>query len=199
MKKNLRKDLILISELINSNEKVLDIGCGDGNLLSHLMKIKKVECRGIELSQTGVNECVKKGLSVIQGDANFDLKDYPDHSFTTAILSQTIQAMIYPDNVIENLIRIANRAIISFPNFAYWKIRRDFFFHGLMPKNTALPYEWYNTPNIHLCSIKDFTNFCEKKGIKINEFLYLNEDGEKLSYFRNNFRAYQAIFCVSKK
>ena len=199
MKKNLRKDLILISELINSNEKVLDIGCGDGNLLSYLMKTKKVECRGIELSQTGVNECVKKGLSVIQGDANFDLKDYPDRSFTTAILSQTIQAMIYPDNVIENLIRIAERAIISFPNFAYWKIRRDFFFSGLMPKNIALPYEWYDTPNIHLCSIKDFTNFCEKKGIKINESLYLNEEGEKLSDFMNNSRAYQAIFCVSKK
>ena len=107
--------------------------------------------------------------------------------------------MIYQDNVIENLIRIAERAIISFPNFAYWKIRRDFFFSGLMPKNIALPYEWYDTPNIHLCSIKDFINFCEKKGIKINEFLYLNEEGEKLNDFMNNFRAYQAIFCVSKK
>ncbi len=199
MKDNLRKDLVLISELINSNEKVLDIGCGDGNLLSHLLKIKKVECRGIELSQTGVNECVKKGLSVIQGDANFDLNDYPDLSFTTAILSQTIQAMIYPDSVIENLIRIAKRAIISFPNFGYWKIRRDLFFSGLMPKNGALPFEWYNTPNIHLCSIKDFINFCEQRGIKINEFLYLNEEGEKLGSLFNNFRAYQAIFCVSKK
>ena len=199
MKNNLRKDLKLISELINSNEKVLDIGCGDGNLLSHLMKIKKVECRGIELSQTGVNECVKKGLSVIQGDANFDLNDYPDYSFTTAILSQTIHAMIYPDKVIENLIRIAKRAIISFPNFGYWKIRRDLFFSGLMPKNSALPFEWYDTPNIHLCSIKDFINFCDKKGIKINEFLYLNEKGEKLGHLLNNLRAYQAIFCVSKK
>ena len=107
--------------------------------------------------------------------------------------------MIYPDNVIENLIRIAKRAIISFPNFGYWKIRRDLFLSGLMPKNSALPFEWYNTPNIHLCSIKDFTNFCDKKGIKINEFLYLNEDGEKLGHLLNNFRAYQAIFCVSKK
>jgi methionine biosynthesis protein MetW len=199
MKNNLRNDLSVIAKLIQKEEKVLDVGCGDGKLLDFLSKTKNVSCRGIELKQNGVNQCVKRGLSVIQGDANFDLKDYPDRSFTTAILSQTIQAMIYPDNVIENLIRIAERAIISFPNFAYWKIRRDFFFSGLMPKNIALPYEWYDTPNIHLCSIKDFTNFCEKKGIKINEFLYLNEEGEKLNDFMNNFRAYQAIFCVSKK
>ena len=146
-----------------------------------------------------MNECVKKGLSVIQGDANFDLRDYPNHSFTTAILSQTIQAMIYPDKVIENLIRIAKRAIISFPNFGYWKIRRDLVYSGLMPKNKALPFEWYNTPNIHLCSIKDFTNFCKSKCIEINEFLYLDEDGEKIGSFLNNALAYQAIFCVSKK
>jgi methionine biosynthesis protein MetW len=199
MKKNLRKDLLVISDFIDRNEKILDVGCGDGKLLSFLMKEKKVECRGIELSQKGVNECVKKGLSVIQGDANYDLDDYPDKSFSTVILSQTIQAMIYPEKVIENLIRIADRAIISFPNFGYWKIRKDFVITGLMPKNKVLPFEWYNTPNIHLCSVHDFINLCKKKNISINEFLCLTENGEKLMNFFINLRAYQSIFCVSKK
>ena len=146
-----------------------------------------------------MNECVKKGLSVIQGDANYDLDDYPDKSFSTVILSQTIQAMIYPEKVIENLIRIADRAIISFPNFGYWKIRKDFVITGLMPKNKVLPFEWYNTPNIHLCSVHDFINLCKKKNISINEFLCLTENGEKLMNFFINLRAYQSIFCVSKK
>ena len=199
MTKILRNDLFFISNLIKKNEKVLDVGCGNGNLIEYLFKEKNVDCLGVEIELKNVNLCLEKGLSVVQGDANFDLNDYPDHSFTTAILSQTIHAMIYPDNVIENLIRIAKRAIISFPNFGYWKIRRDLFFSGLMPKNSALPFEWYNTPNIHLCSIKDFINFCDKKGIEIKEFLYLNEEGEKLGHLLNNFRAYQAIFCVSKK
>ena len=125
MRKNLRKDLFVISKLINDKEKILDVGCGSGNLLDFLLKTKKAICRGIEISQSGVNDCVKKGLSVIQGDANYDLDDYPDNAFSTVILSQTIQAMIFPDTVIKNLIRIGRRAIISFPNFGYWKVRKD--------------------------------------------------------------------------
>ena len=120
MTKILRKDLIKISSLIKEDEKVLDVGCGDGNLISYLSKNKNVDCRGIEITLSGVGSCLEKGLNVIQGDANFDLEDYPDNSFSTVILSQTIQAMIYPERVIENLIRIGNRAIISFPNFGYW-------------------------------------------------------------------------------
>ena len=200
MRKNLRKDLFVISKLINDKEKILDVGCGSGNLLDFLLKTKKTICRGIEISQSGVNDCVKKGLSVIQGDANYDLDDYPDDAFSTVILSQTIQAMIFPDIVIQNLIRIGRRAIISFPNFGYWKVRKDLLFRGKMPKNDILPYEWFDTPNIHLCSSKDFQIFCKNNNIIIEKFMCLSEKGieMKKNYF-SNLLAYQVIFCVSKK
>ena len=200
MKNNLRNDLFVISKLIDEKEKILDVGCGNGNLLNYLSKVKMADCRGIEISQSGVNECVKKGLSVIQGDANYDLDDYPSNAFSTVILSQTIQAMIYPDVVIKNLIKIARRAIISFPNFGYWKIRKDFLISGLMPKNNILTYEWYNTPNIHLCSCKDFKRFCKKDSINIEKFICLNEKGMEMNVdIFSNLLAYQALFCVSKK
>tara|TARA_B100001559_G_scaffold267623_1_gene234472 strand:+ start:324 stop:941 length:618 start_codon:yes stop_codon:yes gene_type:complete len=200
MKINLRNDLFVISKFINNHEKILDVGCGNGNLLDYLAKHKSADCRGIEIKQSGVNQCVKKGLSVIQGDANFDLEDYPSKAFSTVILSQTIQAMIFPDVVIKNLIRIGRRAIISFPNFAYWKVRKDFLFKGLMPRNKILPYEWYNTPNIHLCSCKDFEIFCYRNDINIEKFICLNEKGiEMKNNFLSNLLAYQVLFCVSKK
>ena len=147
-----------------------------------------------------MNDCVKKGLSVIQGDANYDLDDYPDNAFSTVILSQTIQAMIFPDTVIKNLIRIGRRAIISFPNFGYWKVRKDLLFKGKMPKNDILPYEWFDTPNIHLCSCKDFQIFCMNNNIIIEKFMCLSEKGfeMKTNHF-SNLLAYQVIFCVSKK
>ena len=195
----LRNDLFAISKLINDEEKILDVGCGDGNLLDYLSRFKNADCRGIEIKQSGVNSCVKKGLSVIQGDANYDLNDYPSNTFSTVILSQTIQAMIFPDAVIKNLIRIGKRAIISFPNFAYWKVRRDFLISGLMPKNEILSYEWYNTPNIHLCSCNDFKYFCMKNQVNIEDFICLNEKGNKMNNnFFSNLFAYQVIFCVSK-
>ena len=200
MIKILRKDLKKISNLIEENEKVLDVGCGDGNLIYHLSNKKNVECRGIEITLSGVGSCLEKGLNVIQGDANYDLEDYPDNSFSTVILSQTIQAMIYPERVIENLIRIGTRAIISFPNFGYWKVRRDFLFSGRMPKNKILPFEWYDTPNIHLCSYKDFYSYCKSKKILVQKFYCLNEYGDLIgNNFLVNLFAYQVIFCVSKK
>ena len=200
MRKNLRKDLFVISKLINDKEKILDVGCGSGNLLDFLLKTKKAICRGIEISQSGVNDCVKKGLSVIQGDANYDLDDYPDDAFSTVILSQTIQAMIFPDIVIKNLIRIGRRAIISFPNIGYRKVRKELMFKGKMPINDILPYEWFDTPNIHLCSCKDFKIFCKNNNIIIEKFMCLSEKGfeMKTNHF-SNLLAYQVIFCVSKK
>lgn len=199
MKFKLRKDLEIIASLIKPDEKVLDVGCGDGILLDYLNKTKNVDCRGIEIKQEGVNNSVQKGLSVIQGDANIDLKDYPEKFFTSAILSQTIHAMNNPEIVIENLIRISKRAIISLPNFGFWKIRRDLLFKGLMPKNKILPYEWYNTPNIHLCTLRDFEEFCINKRIKIIERIYTNENGNIYnSRFSENLWAFQGIFCISK-
>ena len=200
MTKILRKDLLKISNLIEDNERVLDVGCGDGNLIHHLSNKKNVECRGIEITLNGVGSCLEKGLNVIQGDANYDLEDYPDNSFSTVILSQTIQAMIYPQRVIENLIRIGQRAIISFPNFGYWKVRRDFLFSGRMPKNEILPFEWHNTPNIHLCSYNDFYDFCKIKKILVKNFYCLDEKGNEINNkFLINLLTYQVIFCVSKK
>ena len=198
---NLREDLKIISELVNKNEIILDVGCGEGLLLSYLLKNKNVDCRGIEISQKGVNKCVKKGLSVIQGDANIDLKDYPKNFFSSVILSQTIHAMINPDLVIENLIRIGKRAIVSFPNFGYWKIRLDLLFKGKMPSNKILPYDWYNSPNIHLCTIKDFERFCKVKKIKILKKIFINSNSkvfQPIPFFPENLSAVQTIFCISR-
>lgn len=196
----LRKDLKIISEFIEEKEKVLDVGCGEGDLIDFLSKKKFVDCRGIELSQDGVNKCVEKGLTVIQGDANADLNDYPNSVFSTVILSQTIHAMSSPEAVIMNLIRIGERAIISFPNFAYWKIRLDLLFKGRMPKNKILPYEWYDTPNIHLCSINDFEDFCNEKKLKIKKRVLINELGNKIeTSFSENLLAFQGVYCISKR
>ena len=199
MVNTLRKDLKIIYDIINRNEVVLDVGCGEGILLSYLSEHKSVDCRGIEINQKGVNKCVEKGLAVIQGDANIDLKDYPDNFFTTAVLSQTIQAMISPDLVINNLVRISRRAIISFPNFGYWKIRRDLMLSGQMPQSKILPYNWFDSPNIHLCTIKDFEIFCEDNQIRIQKKILINSRSDVfLPVFFGNFFAYQAIFSIIK-
>ena len=173
MTKILRNDLQIISSLIEDGEKVLDVGCGNGNLIEFLSREKNVDCKGIEIELEKMNSCLKKGLSVVQGDANYDLNDFSDNSFSTVILSQTIQATIFPERVIKNLIRIGKRAIISFPNFGFWKVRKDFFFSGKMPKNKILPYEWFDTPNIHLCSVNDFIQLCDNNRIKINDKVLL--------------------------
>ena len=199
MKFNLRKDLEIIVELIKPNEKILDVGCGEGILLEYLLKNKSVDCRGIEINQKGVNKCVEKGLSVIQGDANIDLKGYPDDFFSSVILSQTIHAMIDPENVIKNLIRISKRAIISFPNFGYWKIRKDLLIEGRMPKNKILPYDWYNSPNIHLCTIKDFEKFCELQKVEILDKIFINSRMKSFNpFFSANLSSFQAVFCITK-
>ena len=146
-----------------------------------------------------MNQCVEKGLSVIQGDANIDLKDYPNDFFTSVILSQTIQAMISPDLVIKNLIRISKRAIISFPNFGYWKIRSELMFRGTMPRTKILPYSWFDSPNIHLCTIKDFEVFCENHKIKILDKIFINSKSKVFNpIFSGNLSAFQAIFSISK-
>ena len=198
----MKNEFKVIADLIEKNKKVLDVGCGDGNLIYYLAKNKNVNCRGIEITLKGVGSCLEKGLSVVQGDANFDLEDYPDNSFSTVILSQTIQAMIYPDRVIENLIRIGRRAIISFPNFGFWKVRRDFLFSGKMPKNKILPFEWYNTPNIHLCTIKDFVFFSKEKNFKLSKSIALKNNQPSLIKDSNlnikNLSSNLGIFLIER-
>jgi len=173
----LRRDLALIAEMIPPGIRVLDIGCGDGALLEHLVHELGVDGRGIELSQAGVNACVGHGLSVIQGDADTDLKDYPSGAFDVAVLSQTLQATRAPRAVLEQLVRIGRRAIVSFPNFGHWRVRWRLLFDGRMPTTQVLPAHWYDTPNIHLCTILDFEDMAAELGITIERALVLDSSG----------------------
>ncbi|HSD93038.1 MAG TPA: methionine biosynthesis protein MetW [Methyloceanibacter sp.] len=197
-----RVDLLLISEMVTPGARVLDIGCGDGTLLRLLAEKRGVDGRGIELSQAGVNSCVARGLSVIQGDADTDLVYYPDLAFDFAILSQTIQATYSPHHVLEQLLRIGKRAVVSFPNFGHWSVRAQLMFGGKMPKTDNLPDRWYDTPNIHLCTIKDFLGLCKDIGAKVERAVALNAYGRKLGVsmplFAQNLFGEQAVFLLSR-
>jgi methionine biosynthesis protein MetW len=177
----LRRDLSLIAEMIEPRSRVLDIGCGDGALLAYLSRHKSVDGRGIELSQSGVNACVGHGLSVIQGDADRDLEAYPAGAFDVVVLSQTLQATRQPRKVIEALVRIGRRAIVSFPNFGFWRIRLQLLTTGRMPLSHCLAYPWYETPNIHLCTIRDFVALCDEMGVRVERSLTLDRHGQPYS------------------
>jgi methionine biosynthesis protein MetW len=164
-----RVDLALIAGMIAPDARVLDVGCGDGQLLALLARTKNVDGRGIELSQEGVNACVTRGLSVIQGDADTDLRDYPDDAFDYVILSQTIQATRNPREVLLQMKRIGRRAVISFPNFGNWRVRLQLLWSGRMPVTRSLGHAWYDTPNIHLCTVRDFVALCEEVGFRIDD------------------------------
>ena len=202
-KPKLRIELQLIAKMIDSGSRVLDVGCGDGALLDYLNYEKNVDGRGIELSSDGVNACVSSGLSVIQGDADQDLDDYPNQAFDYAILGQTLQATREPHNVLMNLVRIGKRAVISFPNFGYWRVRASLMFIGKMPQTEALSYNWYDTPNIHFCTITDFIVLCDSLGIEIENGIALDRVGRTREIghsgmFFANLRGEQAIFLLKK-
>ena len=175
----MKNEFKIIANLLPLQSRVLDVGCGDGTLIEALIKEKNIDARGIELGEDKVKECISKGLSVIEGDAETELSQFPDKAFDFVILSQTLQAFYQPENVLAQLLRIGGRVIISIPNFGYWQIRASLLFFGKMPITKSLPYTWYNTPNLHMCSIKDFYQFCEKKKIKIERVIGIN--GEKTS------------------
>ncbi len=197
-----RVDLLLIAEMVTPGARVLDIGCGDGTLLRLLAEKRDVDGRGIELSQAGVNSCVAQGLSVIQGDADTDLVYYPDLAFDFAILSQTIQATYSPRHVLEQLLRIGKRVVVSFPNFGHWQVRAQLLFGGQMPQTDNLPDRWYDTPNIHLCTIKDFLGLCKDVGARVERTVALNAYGRKLGvsmpFFAQNLCGEQAVFLLSR-
>jgi len=164
----MKKEFKIISELIENNSRVLDVGCGDGTLMKYLKDKKNVDTRGLEILKKNVQDCTSKGLSVIEGNAEKDLHQFPNLSFDCVVLSQTLQAFLYPENVITELLRIGKKAIVTIPNFGYWKVRLHLLFKGTMPITKNLPNEWYSTPNLHMCTIKDFVNYCNKRNIKIN-------------------------------
>ncbi|MFT6333127.1 MAG: methionine biosynthesis protein MetW [Lentimonas sp.] len=201
-KSDIRFDLQIIAGLIKEKSKVLDIGCGSGDLLHYLKINKKSDCRGLEISQTDVSLALSKGISVMQGNAENDLVYYPDDSFDYAILSQTLQATKNPDEIIKQMLRIAKFAIISFPNFAHYKNRFYLAVTGTMPVSKTLPYEWFNTPNIHFCSIKDFENICSKLNFEIKNRVYLTNNS-KLNIllgnrFIGNICAEYGLFLITK-
>src|SRR5271163_4568542 len=173
----LRRDLRIIADMIEPSARVLDIGCGDGALLHYLASEKSVDARGVELSQSGVNACVTQGLSVIQGDADSDLDAYPTGAFDVVVLSQTLQATRQPRRVLETLMRIGKRAIVSFPNFGFWRVRAGLAFGGRMPVSPLLDYAWYDSPNIHLCTIRDFVVLCDELGVRIEKSVTLDRHG----------------------
>lgn len=197
-----RADLLLISDMIEPGSRVLDVGCGDGSLLKLLAETRDVDARGVEISQEGVNQCVAQGLSVVQGDAHKDLADYPDKAFDFVVLSQTIQAMHRPLEILDQLLRIGQNAIVSFPNFGYWRLRLDLLFYGRMPISDHLPYAWYDTPNIHFCTIRDFMDMCRELRVVIDRRLVIDARGRPLkpntsTWFANLFGE-QAIFLLKR-
>ena len=196
---HLNYDLLL--DMVENNSKVLDLGCGDGYLLKLLKDKKNIRGNGIEIAQDEVIQCLEKGLSVIQGNIDEGLKQFADKTYDCVILNRTLQSTNKPDYVLEEMLRVGKKCIVSFPNFAYWRVRFYYFFKGHMPKSKVLPFEWYDTPNIHLLTIKDFFEFCEKRNIKILDATYTTKAKKKkilqLNLF-SNLLAEEAIFVISK-
>ena len=195
---SIRPDLALIADLVEPGARVLDIGCADGELLDFLVKTKDVDGRGIEISQTGVNQCVARGLSVIQGDADNDLAEYPDQSFDTVILSRTLQAVHHPKTVLLELLRIGKKAIVTIPNFGQWHVRLTLFGRGRMPVTKSLHRTWYNTENIHFCTILDLHDLIVEENIELLQFVPHQKNGKRLhmGLKRANWFADQALFLL---
>ena len=201
--KPLRPDLKIISNMIEPNSRVLDIGCGDGTLLAYLASQKNVDSRGIELSQEGVNACVALGLSVIQGDADTDLAGYPSGAFDYVVLGQTLQATRSPKDVLETLVRIGRQAIVSFENYGHWRTRLSLLIRGRVPISSGKHYGWHDNPDIHLCTLLDFLDLCEELGLNINRGLAVNRHNRirtiKAGSHTANLSGEQAIFMLSRR
>ena len=196
----MKQEFKIIFDLIKKNTRVLDVGCGDGILMEYLKYNKEIDIRGIEISKDNVQKCLSKGLTVIEGDAEKDLLQFPDSSFDFVILSQTLQAFLNPEIVIKELLRVGKKAIVTIPNFGFWKVRLHLLIKGTMPITKNLPDEWYNTPNLHMCTIKDFYNFCENRKIKLDKSSALHNEKissiNKLNLNIKNLSAELGIFLI---
>ena len=198
--KGLKPNYDIVSKMIAPNSSVLDLGCGDGILLKELIDGKNVNGLGIEIDQNSVIKALEKGLQIIQGNIDEGLNDFEDKQWDFVVLNQTLQSTIKPEFVVDEMLRIGKKVIVSFPNFAYWRVRFYLFFNGKMPKSKFLPFEWYNTPNIHLLTINDFFEFCQKRNIKIEKAIYCTNGRRRKSIFRaiSNFFSEEAIFLISR-
>lgn len=197
-----RLDYEVIRELVAPGSRILDVGCGDGALMALLAETHGVRACGIELSQKGVNDAVSLGLSVIQGDADTDLAAYPDRAFDYVILSQTLQATRDPKQVLENLLRIGKRCVVSFPNFGFWRVRLKLLVNGRMPKTRLLPEPWWATANIHFCTIRDFVVLCEEMGVEVERAIALDTAGQRIPFNAPwwfwNLLGEQAVFLLRR-
>jgi len=198
----MKQEFKIIAGLIETNTRVLDVGCGDGTLMEFLKNNKKIDIRGIEISKNNVQQCIGKGLTVIEGDAEKDLSQFPDGSFDFVILSQTLQAFLNPEKVISELLRVGKKAIVTIPNFGYWKVRLHLLIKGTMPVTRTLPDEWYNTPNLHMCTIQDFFDFCKRREINLyNSIALHNLKSSKITNVNltlKNLTAVLGIFLIEK-
>ena len=197
----MKNEFKIIANLLPLQSRVLDVGCGDGTLIEALIKQKNIDARGIELEENKVKQCISKGLSVIQGNAETELSQFPNKAFDFVVLSQTLQAFYQPEIVLNELLRIGKKVIISIPNFGYWQVRTSLLFFGKMPVTKSLPDSWYNTPNLHMCSIKDFYQFCDKKNIKMNKIIGINNEKissiNKINLEMKNLLSEVGIFLIS--
>jgi len=198
----MKNEFKVIANLIEKDTRVLDVGCADGTLMKFLKDNKNIDIRGLELSKDKVQECIAKGLTVIEGNAEKDLTQFPDKSFDYVVLSQTLQAFLNPELVISELLRVGKKAIVTIPNFGYWKVRLHLLTKGTMPITKTLPDQWYNTPNLHMCTIKDFVHFVKSRNFKIFKSLALNEKNVSLINDTNlglkNLFADLGIFLIEK-
>lgn len=198
----MKQEFKIIADNIENNTRVLDVGCGDGVLIEYLKQEKNIDVRGLEISKDKVQTCISKGLTVIEGNAEIDLKQFPNNSFDYVVLSQTLQAFLNPEIVINELLRVGKRAIVTIPNFGFWKVRLHLLFKGTMPVTKTLPDEWYNTPNLHMCTIKDFVKFSKTMNFKIFKSIALNNMNttkiDKSNLFFKNLFSELGIFLIEK-
>jgi methionine biosynthesis protein MetW len=198
----MKNEFKVIADLIEKNTRVLDVGCADGILMEFLKDNKNIDIRGLEISKNKVQKCIEKGLTVIEGNAEFDLKQFPDKSFDYVVLSQTLQAFLNPELVINELLRVGKKAIVTIPNFGYWKVRLHLLLKGTMPVTETLPDQWYDTPNLHMCTIKDFVYFVKSRNIKIFKSMALNETNTSIINNNNlgikNLFSDLGIFLIEK-
>ena len=198
----MKNEFRVIADLIEKDTRVLDVGCADGSLMKFLKDNKNIDIRGLELAKDKVQECIAKGLTVIEGNAEKDLKQFPEKSFDYVVLSQTLQAFLNPELVIRELLRVGKKAIVTIPNFGYWRVRLHLLTKGTMPMTKTLPDEWYNTPNLHMCTIKDFVYFVKSRNFKIFKSLALNDQNVSLINNKNlgikNLFADLGIFLIER-